>query len=194
MHISYSELSDNQLMSLFGSKDDLNAYKLLVERFTARFVRFSWLILGNRDDSEDATQETFIKLVHLRAKYRRDTPFSSWAFTILKNICLDQLRKRKVRNAVPVEDLICYDDEALCEAEKKEDAVLIKEILSQLSEVERKIISLRLYAEYDFASVANACGLSTDSTKKKFYRALGKLKKSLSLTDGVIRIVEEEQE
>jgi RNA polymerase sigma-70 factor (ECF subfamily) len=180
-------------MTLFGKKDDSNAYKFLVERYADRFVCFACLMLGNKEESEDAAQETFIKLVHKRSKYRNDTPFSSWASTILKNLCLDQLRKRKVRNAVPLEDSICYDDEDICEAEKKEGNLLVKEILTLLSEEERKIISLRLYAEHDFASVAKTCGISTENAKKKFYRALGKLKNSLSLSDGVIRIIEEEQ-
>ncbi|MBL8026055.1 MAG: RNA polymerase sigma factor [Fibrobacteres bacterium] len=169
--------SDSELMSLFGRNDDHEAYRELVNRYSDRFIRFAWLILGNRDDSEDAAQDTFIRIVKQRSSYKSDTAFSSWAFTILRNICFDQLRKRKTRNAVPVDDsLTCNEISSDC-AEKGEDESIVREILSELSDEERKIVSLRIYAEHEFAEIALLCGITMENAKKRYYRTLEKLKK-----------------
>jgi RNA polymerase sigma factor (sigma-70 family) len=85
-------------------------------------------------------------------------------------------------------EMIDYMHNMQCCHNEKENAIEVEKLLLSISEEERLIVSLRIYAEEEFASIAQKCGISIENAKKRFYRALEKLKNHLSRLDSSIRI------
>lgn len=76
-------------------RGDLAGYRLVYERYSGPLLRFAVRILGRTQEAEDAVQETFLKLYRGIAGFRSGARFSTYLFQILRNACVDAMRKRK---------------------------------------------------------------------------------------------------
>ena len=74
---------------------DPQAFGRLVQAHQARMVRFATRLLGDRDAAEDAAQEAFLRLWRARECYEAQGAFDSFMPRILRNVCLDHLRRPK---------------------------------------------------------------------------------------------------
>ncbi|MNI03409.1 ECF RNA polymerase sigma factor SigW [compost metagenome] len=87
-------LSDNQLAALW-SNGDPTAFNSLLELYKDKIYRMAYRILGNKNDSEDVVQETFLRMYLNRERFDDSKNFSNWIYSIGKNITIDLLRKKK---------------------------------------------------------------------------------------------------
>ena len=88
--------TDEQLIARFQAGDE-NAYIELVNRYRDRLINFVFLFLGDRELSEDVVQDTMLKLYVKKHNYREIAKFSTWIYTIARNLANTELRKRKRR-------------------------------------------------------------------------------------------------
>ncbi len=68
----------------------------LYEMYGERIFRYTYRMLGNRTDAEDATAETFLRVLRRSAELRADGAFRTWLFRIARNLCIDKLRQHKL--------------------------------------------------------------------------------------------------
>lgn len=68
----------------------------LYEMYGERIFRYTFRMLGNRTDAEDATAETFLRVLRRSAELRADGAFRTWLFRIARNLCIDKLRQHKL--------------------------------------------------------------------------------------------------
>jgi len=61
-----------------------------------RIFRYTYRMLGNRTDAEDATAETFLRVLRRSAELRADGAFRTWLFRIARNLCIDKMRQHKL--------------------------------------------------------------------------------------------------
>lgn len=85
MKINYGELKDEKLMNLLQDEKDMMAYEELVNRYRDIILTYIDKTLNNIDDSEDMTQECFIKLYKYRETFEGISSFSTWFYTIVNN-------------------------------------------------------------------------------------------------------------
>ncbi len=87
-------MNDNQLVRecLQGETEE---FKKIVEKYRGKTMAFALNILGNREDAEDACQETFLQTYRNLSRFDTQKSFSNWLLSILYKRCLDQLRKRR---------------------------------------------------------------------------------------------------
>jgi RNA polymerase sigma-70 factor, ECF subfamily len=78
------------------SKGDPSALGGLYEMYGERIFRYTFRMLGNRSDAEDATAETFLRVLRRSAELRADGAFRTWLFRIARNLCIDRLRQHKL--------------------------------------------------------------------------------------------------
>ena len=88
--------SDEQLMARF-QKGDENAYIELVNRYRDRLLNFVYNYIGDFEISEDIVQDTMVKLYQKKHYYREIAKFSTWLYTIAKNLANTEFRKKKQR-------------------------------------------------------------------------------------------------
>ena len=86
--------SDQQLVRSC-LQGEVKEYQKIVEKYRAKAMAIAMNILGNREDAEDASQETFIQVYQNLERYDFKLSFSNWLYSILYKRCLDRLRKRK---------------------------------------------------------------------------------------------------
>jgi RNA polymerase sigma-70 factor (ECF subfamily) len=83
------------------AKGDPQALGGLYEMYGERIFRYAYRMLGNRSDAEDATAETFLRVLRRSAELRADGAFRTWLFRIARNLCIDKLRQHKLLELPP---------------------------------------------------------------------------------------------
>ena len=87
------------MIGLFQSGDE-NAYIELVNRYKDRLTNFVFQFLGDIEQAQDVVQETMIKLYQKKHYYREIAKFSTWIYTIARNLANTELRNRKRKKTV----------------------------------------------------------------------------------------------
>lgn len=68
----------------------------LYEMYGERIFRYTFRMLGNRSDAEDATAETFLRVLRRSKDLKADGAFRTWLFRIARNLCIDKMRQHKL--------------------------------------------------------------------------------------------------
>jgi len=78
------------------AKGDPNALGGLYELYGEKIFRYTFRMLGNRSDAEDATAETFLRVLRRSQELRADGAFRTWLFRIARNLCIDKMRQHRL--------------------------------------------------------------------------------------------------
>jgi RNA polymerase sigma-70 factor (ECF subfamily) len=125
--------------------------------------------------AEDAVQDAFIRVIRKRHQYIQSEPFSSWFYAILRNVCIDMLRKRR-RDQKLAGRLCCeLSDRTVVKSASRELS-----LLDMLPSRERTVLELRVVHSMSFKEVAVALDISEEAAKKRAQRGLRKLRQKLS--------------
>jgi RNA polymerase sigma-70 factor, ECF subfamily len=76
---------------------DLGAFEALVRRFQGDVWRLAFHLVRNEDLADDVTQDAFVRAYRFLARYRGDSKFSTWLFSVTRNCALDELRRASRR-------------------------------------------------------------------------------------------------
>ena len=98
-------LEDAQLVRqvLRGKQE---AFGLLVERYQKPIFNFIYRFYGNYELAQELTQETFLRCYQFLKSYDPERKFSTWLYTVAKNLCIDELKKQRSAREVPLEDVL----------------------------------------------------------------------------------------
>src|SRR5882757_5185118 len=80
---------------------DQDAFEQLVRTYDQSVLRLAMNLLRSPDDAQDVYQEAFLRVYRNLHSFRFDCSFHTWLYRIVTNLCLDHLRKRKVRREEP---------------------------------------------------------------------------------------------
>src|ERR1700716_1842490 len=80
---------------------DQDAFEQLVRTYDQSVLRLAMNLLRSPEDARDVYQETFLRVYRNLDQFRFDCSFHTWLYRIATNLCLDQLRRRKVRKEEP---------------------------------------------------------------------------------------------
>ena len=183
MHLDKSQNkfihSDEQLMLLFQGGDE-NAYIELVNRYKDKLINFIFNYLGDFESSEDVVQDTMIKLYQKKHYYKEIAKFSTWLYTIAKNLANTELRKRKLRKTTLLsqfsKDDKTYDlpsDDPEIGQEIQTDIVnkIIKNAVDQLSEKFKIVIVLRDIQGLSYEDISEIINVPIGTVKSRINRA-----------------------
>jgi RNA polymerase sigma-70 factor (ECF subfamily) len=153
---------------------DLMAYRLLYERYEQPFLRTAFRVLGRQQDSEDAVQETFLRLHRGIHHYKSGSKFSTYFFRILFNSCYDILRKRGPKHS---DDFDMVD---LSHSSSTELRQSIDQAIALLPDQMRNCFSLFAVEQFKQDEIAQILGVSVGTVKASIHRARIKLRTWLS--------------
>ena len=171
--------SDEQLMSLFQGGDE-NAYIELVNRYKDKLINFIFNYLGDLESSEDVVQETMIKLYQKKHYYKEIAKFSTWLYTIAKNLANTELRKRKQRKTTLLSqfskddktyDLPSNDPEPGQEIQTDIVNKIIRDAVDQLSEKFKIVIVLRDIQGLSYEDISEIINVPIGTVKSRINRA-----------------------
>ncbi len=143
----------------------------LVERFQASVFAYCYRMLGHRQDAEDATQETFIRVLRSLARWDHHRDFRPWLMTIAANRCRTMLSARKRRPVVcEIEQNLCEDDSGdWCEAKQLDEEIQMG--LSRISPEHREAFVMFHDHNLSYQQIADILGCPLGTCKTWIYRA-----------------------
>jgi RNA polymerase sigma-70 factor (ECF subfamily) len=171
--------SDEQLMLLFQGGDE-NAYIELVNRYKDKLINFIFNYLGDLESSEDVVQETMIKLYLKKHYYKEIAKFSTWLYTIAKNLANTELRKRKQRKTTLLSqfskddktyELPSNDPEPGQEIQTDIVNKIIRSAVDQLSEKFKIVIVLRDIQGLSYEDISEIINVPIGTVKSRINRA-----------------------
>ncbi len=199
--------SDEQLMLAFKS-GDARAFATLVQRHRGPVYNFILRFVGHRQRAEDVLQETWLKVVRNSSEWQPKAKFTTWVYTIARNLCVDSARKESFRKADSLDapasndesdgrsmgDLVA-DDKGLTPdraAHNVRIRPMIEKALESLPTEQREVFLLREYQGIGFKEIAEVTGVNENTVKSRMRYALEGLRKRLGElgVDGEIADVE----
>ncbi len=166
---------------------EASAFDELFARYGQKIYNFFLRSLGSVELAQDMAQETFLRLIQARLRYRPDRSFASWLYTIAMNLLRDQYRQKKRRSGVvKAQDFNAvtaapHQIHADPESELQEDGrkQAIAAAIRRLPEQQRQVILLAKYQGLSYKEVAEVLGISEVAAKQSAYRALKQLRREL---------------
>lgn len=167
---------------------DVEAFEELVEIHQSSVIGTVAKMLGNPAEAEDIAQQVFVRIWKSAPRYEPQAKFTTWLFTITRNLVFNETRRRKRKPAVSIEEredefhlveadtsVITPDQSALHnELEKEIDAAI-----AELPEKQRMAVVLRRYEEMPYDEISEVLELSVPAVKSLLFRARSQLKESL---------------
>jgi len=160
---------DEQLISNY-LKGDEESLEILIKRYLRPIYSFTFRFVGDSQETEDITQEVFVKVWRNLKKFDKNKKFKTWIFTIAKNTCLDWQKKKKTLPLFFAETI-------------RDPSPILNEpldrILERLSPKYRMVLFLRYNDHFTFREIAESLGESIDTIKTRHRRGIAILKKLL---------------
>ena len=181
--------TDENLMSRFQSGDEF-AYIELVNRYRDKLNNFIYYFLGDVEIAEDIVQDTMIKLYQKKHYYKEIAKFSTWIYTIAKNLANSELRKRKRRKTFTLSelskdktnyDLVDMNTKVEKDIESEYDLKKIKLAINNLSTSFRAVIVLRDIEKLSYSQISSIIDAPIGTVKSRINRA--RLQLQLELKD-----------
>lgn len=158
----------------------MNDFRKIWIPLADRFYRVAYHLLESRDDAEDAVQELYLKILSIPGKlvYVRDP--AAYGITLLKNICIDRIRRRESRRAEQLEDFMAADASGPERKMTEKDTLarVIKE-MERLPEKQAKVLRMRALEGLEYDEIAWRTGLSQVNIRVLISMARKTLKKSV---------------
>jgi RNA polymerase sigma-70 factor, ECF subfamily len=137
-----------------------------------RAAGYAWTILRNREDAEDAVQEAALRAYHSLNSYDCRLPFKGWWFSIVRNCCLDLIRRRRCRPSTAQTDASEIPSQTSPDPNQYEE---LHQALLRLSPPHREIIELRYFGDCSYHEIAGALGIPLGTVMSRLHAARGAL-------------------
>lgn len=176
-----------------AQRGDGDAFEQLVRSYDANVLRMAYNLLRSEEDARDVYQEAFLRVYRNLPSFRFDCSFSTWLYRIVANLCLDQIRKRKVRKeeASSVStgegevDRFQFLAEGRADVDPQRQLMSaevsnrIQEVLADLTARERLVFEMRHFGGMRLRAIGEALGVTEEAAKNCLFRATQKMRSAL---------------
>jgi RNA polymerase sigma-70 factor (ECF subfamily) len=173
-------MTDDEGLMLAIQAGDAKAYEAAVRKHLKSISHFAFRMLGNSKDTEDITQETFLRLwTHADSWQSDKASVSTWLHRIAHNLCIDYLRKDKSGISSEYEDEHEGNDRPADAPAKAEQLAALARALEELPERQRSAIVLSHYHGFSNKEIAQIMDITVDALESILARARRGLKAQL---------------
>lgn len=183
--------TDEELVESYYQGNE-EALEVLFIRYKMPVFNFSLRILNGRADAEDVTGEVFLSLFAKKYTQKSGAKFSTWLFTVARNACFTQMRKRKKWTSMwftkndsgqceewQIADAADLPNESLV---KREEALKVKKAIDELPELQKEALVLREYHDMKYGQISEILDCSLEQVKINIFRARERLRVALKET------------
>lgn len=181
--------SDEELMGQLQAGND-TALAPLMQRWELPVKRFIFRLVGNTAETEDLSQEVFVRIYTRRSSYRLGAKFSTWCFSIAANQAKNRLRWWKRRPLLSLSTWMDKGgdtaDQSATGAQASDEAVRSERIATVQAAVAALPLDLRTalvlfeYEDQSMSEIAAALGCTPKAVENRLYRARQKLQQQLA--------------
>ena len=184
-----TEGTDDHALMRRIADGDAEAFRDLVERHQQAVVGTAAKMLGGLDDAEDIAQQVFLRVWKNARRYRPDARFTTYLFTITRNLVFNETRRRGRKKHVSADEIEettghlaeerpeFQPDERLLQEELR---VAVDNAIATLPEAQRVAVVLRRYEQLPYEEIAKVLGVSVPAVKSLLFRARTTLRESLA--------------
>ena len=194
--------SDEELLRRFN-EGDASAFEELVRRYQRPVYNFILRSVRRRERADELMQDVFMKVVQRAGDFKGNSKFSTWLYTIARNLCIDHSRKMVFRRHKSLDapgrsspgeegptllDRTASDDPDVDRAAIAKDLQRrIAEAVEELPEDQREVFLLRQVEGLAFKEIAAVVGVPENTVKSRMRYALGRLQRALSEYQDYVR-------
>jgi RNA polymerase sigma-70 factor (ECF subfamily) len=173
-------------------RGDRAAFAELVDKYKQPVMNFVYRSLRDEAEAEDLAQNVFLQVYKSRSRYKQTAKFSTWLFTIARNLCLNELRRRSRHPAESLDESHAenedqparqFEDKSQMAASEEalhgELGQKIEEALAELPENQRSAILLCRQDDLSYEEIARVLRCSLSATKSLIHRGREALKEKL---------------
>jgi RNA polymerase sigma-70 factor (ECF subfamily) len=183
--VALGRTSDEDLMRR-TQQGDKAAFSLLYERYSASVLSYLYRMLGNLEDVESIGQEVFLRAFRFAPTYRYPQKFSTWLFTITRNLAINQSRRRKrspIRNLTELNlegvdmsgDPYQVATRATDNVEKQEEIARVLKALDGLPTDQKEVIVLGVFQDLSYAEMEEITGTKAVTLRSRMFHGLRRL-------------------
>jgi RNA polymerase sigma-70 factor (ECF subfamily) len=187
--VALGRASDEDLMRR-TQLGDKQAFALLYERYSGSVLSYLYRMLGNVEDVESIGQEVFLRAFRFAPTYRYPQKFSTWLFTIGRNLAINNARRKKrspVRNVTELnlEGIDMSGDpyqvaaRATDDLEKQEEIARMLKALDDLPSDQKEVIVLGVFQDLSYAEMETITGTKAVTLRSRMFHGLKRLAKKL---------------
>lgn len=159
---------------------DTNAFTVLVNRYKDLVFTLVLRMLKNREEAEEVSQDTFIKVYKSLHKFKGDSKFSTWIYKVAYHSCLDRIKKNKRKfSEVEINKFTEHQlksiDNALDNLLEEEQKQSIQTCLNLLPSDDSFLLTLYYFEEQSLDEIAEIVGITANNVKVKLFRSRKKL-------------------
>ncbi len=163
---------------------DEGAFEELVTMHYQSVYKLAYRFLSDSPEAEDITQEVFFRVYRASKTYSPKAKFSTWLYTITKNLCFNELRKKRSVNIFSIEDEMLPELPSMEDSpvSKLEDAEVKKRVLDAVRALPANLriaILLLKYHGLSYEEVAEVLGCTVNAVKLRVHRAKNFLARSI---------------
>ncbi len=193
MDLSPVPAVDEAALIRAAQRGDQLAFEQLVHAYDKSVLRLAMNLLRSVEDAYDVYQEAFLRVFKNLHLFRFDCNFHTWLYRIVTNLCLDYLRKRKIRREEPAtletadgpRDRIAAVPDRAAQGDPQR-ALLSRQlgarselVLKELTPRERMVFELRHYQGLRLRAIGEVLGTSEEAAKTCLFRATSKMRAAL---------------
>jgi RNA polymerase sigma-70 factor (ECF subfamily) len=168
-------------------RGDARAFRALVGRHSDRVYHFILRQVRLPETANELVQETFLRVVKNATSFRADARFTTWLYTIARNLCVDAQRRQKHRHTVPLDaplrrdeadgasliDMVKGDEQAQDESlDDRRFSGALRAALQELPSEQREVFLMRELEGLKFREIADIVGIPENTVKSRMRYAL----------------------
>jgi RNA polymerase sigma-70 factor (ECF subfamily) len=171
------------------------AFEGLLLRYEAPVITFCYGFVRNREAAEDLAQETFLRVFRNARMYQPTAKFTTWLYKIAANLCINELKKGKLRQNRSLDEPIGQDPDGtkiiervaanegtpLTDAENHEAQALIGKAIDHLPDDQRSTLIMVEYHHMPYQDIADVLGVTVSAIKMRVKRARETLREMLKI-------------
>ncbi len=150
-------------------------FQQVVEQYSVTLYRLAYSFCQNRQDAEDAVQETFVRYLSTKKVFRDEEHRRNWLMLVTANHCRDLLRsswRRKRKDLDELPEISAADPDP-------DTRLMVESAMQKLQPMDRGVVYLFYFEEYSVKQIANALGLSELAVRSRLSRSRKQLKEIL---------------
>lgn len=162
------------------NEGDTQAFAVLVDRYKDLVFTLAIRMLKHREEAEEVSQDTFIKVFKALPKFKGDSKLSTWVYKVAYNTCLDRIKKNKKHyNDVAIDSFTEHQiktlDNALDAMEAKEQQQSIQHCLQKLASKDSFLLTLFYFEELSLEEISHIVDMEANTVKVNIHRARKRL-------------------
>jgi len=187
-----ADLDPDAALMLRVKRGDTAAFASLVEKYKQPIINLCWRTLGDPTEAEDLAQNAFVQAYKSAPRYEASAKFSTWLFTIARNLCLNEIRRRSRHPADSLDQTYDdSDDQPMHQVEDRRvtappDELLraelegkVEEAILNLPENQRTALLLCRQDELSYEEMAKILDCSVSAVKSLIHRGRETIKQKL---------------